>query len=664
MRIPLLTLCSLTAYAAHDFVTPAQADEVPIADGVRRADSSVPIATPIAALGVTSPEILDTASWSRSAADAVSAASVVGPDPLLAPSQREESRALTWRRYNGEAALTLAQTQSDRIQVEPADRSAEDSAIDASLLEKPVDLDKSAPRPTPPEAILSPLERPPTRLLNLETANQLDDGAVQFSIGLHQPLDNDSPVPATGNQLYYGTVDWGVTEDLQLGFSGQFFDDPTAQAIEGEFPDVTLFSLAPSVKYRVVNDEQFSLGVQGSAELFGFESDLFDTDDAGGSFAAGSLHLPMTYGPSSEFQLHLTPSVAFHPDSVNGEDFYGTIFSLGGGVSWQPSARWLFYSALNLPVGPGGNAIDPDDQSIDRQLAWTLGSRYNVTPKVGVDLYATNSLGVTPTTSILTAIPDGSGPLIGLRLSYTPDTGLGYRSSFRDTPLVALSDRDRQLVLDGFTLSTASTLQPGTVLATAGAGTNGDYNFGLAYSPDQDFQLEASIDEFGSEDRVTTEDSAGENLKYFLGARVRLLDQIQGDPLSLAVRVLGGRDTGRSGQLGTLFVDVPVTYQMGSRAALFFNPRLAAFFDNTRIGFGFGMNYEVARGLQLIGEVTPVLEGEPTVWAVGSRYQIPRSAVNLDLYATNAIGRYGLGSLAGDSQPRLGFNFNWIIGDR
>ncbi|NEQ96271.1 MAG: hypothetical protein F6K30_06040 [Cyanothece sp. SIO2G6] len=510
---------------------------------------------------------------------------------------------------------------------------------------------------------LSPLERQPTRLFNLETANQLADNALQLSAGFHQTLSNDSPQSATGGQLYYGSIDWGVTEDIQIGLAGQYFDDPPPRAIADEFPNITLYSIAPNVKYRILDQAQFDLGVQGSVELFSVDSSLFDTDGDDASQVVGSLHVPMTYDVGSEVQLHLTPGVSFFPGSINDTEFYDTIFSMGTGVSWQASERFTLYGTVNVPLGPGGNAISSDDQEIEQQVVWTVGSRYNVTPKVGVDLYATNGLGVTPATGILSFLPEGNDALVGLKLNYTPDLGLGYRSSFRDGSSEELSERDRQLLLDGFTLSTAQTVQPGSVLISAGGGTNDRFHASVAYSPDEDFQIEGLIEEFSSPNDLITEQVAGDNIKYALGAQLRLLNQQQGDPLSLGVRLLGGRDTDEDRQIGTLFADLPINYQVSDRTALFANPRFAAFSDEEVFGLGFGVNHEVLKGLQLIGEVTPVID-ETVVWAAGARYAVPQTAVSLDLYASNAAGRNGLGTLVGESDTNVGFNFNWLVGDR
>lgn len=513
---------------------------------------------------------------------------------------------------------------------------------------------------TAPETVSSPLERPPIRLVNFDTANQLPAGALYLSVGSHQTLPDASP--GTGTQIYHAAVDWGISDNLQLGIAGQSFDDTPLQAINGDGSSLTWVSFAPKLKYQAVETDRFALGVQGSVEWLFLSSSAFATDGED-TVALGGVQVPMSYTVTPDLQVHLTPEVAFYPDTLNGVDFYGTTLTLGTGVSWQPSDRWLTYGTLKVPLGPGGNAIDPTDQSQQRRLLWTVGTRYNATPRVGVDLYATNGFGITPANSTLAFIPDGSEPLVGLQLNYTPDTGLGYRSSFRQTDTTPLSDRDRQLLIDGFTLTTAHTLEPGTTALSLGAGTNGAFNTGLAYSPDDNLQLEGILEEFGSEGEVSPADSAGDNLKYQIGARLRLLNQFQGDPVSLSARILGGRDTDADQQIGTFFAELPVTYQASSQIAFLFDPKLAAFGDDTRVGLGLGLNYEVAPGLQLIGEVTPVVS-ESTIWAVGTRYRLPVAPVSLDLYATNAIGRHGLGTLVGEPGARLGVNVNWVIGGR
>ncbi|TVP68644.1 MAG: hypothetical protein EA342_04995 [Leptolyngbya sp. LCM1.Bin17] len=216
--------------------------------------------------------------------------------------------------------------------------------------------------------------------------------------------------------------------------------------------------------------------------------------------------------------------------------------------------------------------------------------------------------------------------------------------------------------LNGFTLTTAHTLDPGQVALTLGGGTNSNYSIGLAYSPDQALQIEAILEDFGSDDSVSAADTAGTTVRYMAGAKLQLFDQFQGDPVSLAVRLLAGRDMGQAGSTGVWNLDVPLTYQVNAQTALLVNPRLAAFGNTLTTGLGLGFNYYFAEGWQLLGEATPIFGDGRLVWALGSRYRLPNTAMYVDLYGTNAVGRHGLGTLVGQSGGRLGATFSWLVG--
>ncbi|MEL6131127.1 MAG: hypothetical protein AAFR30_14655, partial [Cyanobacteria bacterium J06628_4] len=531
MRVSLITLCTLAACAVQDYATPVQAQELPETDTTKTdisAPELEPTATPLSSVSPAAAPTTPTDPSSTIRPEAppqvlFSAPQSEGTDePTAEETENLPEREIVKPETSADAALYTCSDieESDIEEIDtasplpdtPSELTEEQSSLEAiqeqtssknthpcGLAEDVPTLQDSAAEESiatdttdgaaPEESIpntASPLERPPGRLFNVETANQLPADALQISVGTHQTLQDD--LPGTGNQLYYSSVEWGVTEDIQLGLAYQNFDDPPAQAVNGERPNISLESIAPSIKYRIVETEQFSVAVQGSVEYLSLSSELFDSKEDDSEHIVGSLQVPLTYTASPELQLHLTPGVSFFPDNINDSEFYDTVFTVGTGVSWQPSDRWLAYGALNFPIGPGGNAIDSNNSSIERQAIWTVGTRYNVTPKVGVDVYATNGFGSTPATAILAFIPDGDNPLLGVRLNYTPDIGLGYRSSYGETSVAPPSERDRQLQLDGFTLTTANTLEPGTVSLGAGAGTDGNYGLTLAYSPDQAFQ--------------------------------------------------------------------------------------------------------------------------------------------------------------------------------
>lgn len=611
MRILLVALLTLSASVVQAYATLAQA-QIPFESSVLDLSSSD--------LMISTASDLKPLQPARCLADADAA-------PVQTSSERSLTDSSLGNRHNCAWAQAIANTQA-----QAADLGA---------------------------AVRSPLERSPTRLFNLETANQLPARALLFQFGAHQTLADDSP--GTGSQLYYGGLDWGLSDDVQLSLSGQVYDDPPTRPINGQSPNTTLLSLAPSLKYRLLNTPQLGLSLQGSLESLLLSSALFDSGDGKDTRIVGAIHTPLTYRATPALHFHLTPGVSFFPQRLNNRELYGTLFTLGTGVSWQPAQQWLLYSTLNLPLGPGGNVINTD-QSIGRQPVWAVGTRHNLTPKTGLNLYATNGLGVTPATGILASIPAGDVLLLGLALNYAPDTSLKYRSSFAEATAEPLTERLSQLLVSGITLTTASTLPPGMLALSTGAGTNSNYSVGLAYSPDEAFQIDAILEDFGedfgSNSSASSVSAASDRWRYMVGAKLRLLDQRQGNAVSLSARILGGRNT-RS--IGVLFAELPITYQASPSTALFFNPKFAAFGNQIEVGLGLGVNYEIASGLQLLGEVTPVFGGDRTVWAVGTRYRFPSQPLSVDLYATNAMGRNGLGTLIGQADAQLGIGLNWLI---
>ncbi|NJM19007.1 MAG: porin [Richelia sp. RM2_1_2] len=509
----------------------------------------------------------------------------------------------------------------------------------------------------------SPLEQPPTRLFNLETANQLPKGSVQFTAGSHQANPADNRRGNTGYQNYYTSLDWGTTDKLQLSVAAQFFDDPTKTQINGTFPNLTVASFAPSAKYQVFKNERLKVAVSGAVELLELSSDpgLFNTTNKKSSeyFGIGKVEVPVTYNANQKLQLHFTPGVVFYPDKVKGADFYGTFVNLGAGISWQSSEKLNLFANGNLPLGPGGNTLNSQDNSISRKLLWTAGTRYAINPRAGIEVYGTNAFGATPTTSLLSFIPDGNEVIFGANVKYIFDFGQNYASSFGNKPDIPLSNRDKQLLLDGLTLSSASTLSPDQIRLTAGLTSGGNAKLNLMYGLANDLQLEIPIEQFGNDDNLSSSESFGNATKFGAGAKLRFLNQAQGDPFSLSLKVKGVRDSKRP-RVGTLSAEMPIVYQNSNTTALFFNPKAAFYRQQERFGLGLGINQVLSNKLQLIAEITSV-PGHELIWSTGLRYFESGADLGLDIYASNTSGQNGIGGLVADTSTNIGFNVHWLF---
>lgn len=496
----------------------------------------------------------------------------------------------------------------------------------------------------------APLETHPVSMFQFETANHLPARALELSFGFVQT--DPSKGAGTGNQNYFIGARYALSDRLTFGLDVQYYEDPVISPINGAFPAFGMDSLAASAKYRVFGGDRLSVSVMGSVEAFRFETATFGTQNGtDAEHVIGSLSLPMTYEMSEELQFHLTPGVSFFPEDLNGIPFYGTVGYLGLGASYHPTDRFSAYASVKVPFG-GGNTVS-NTAAITNVPIWSVGGRFNVTPVVAVEGYVTNGIGATPATSILSFWPDGDEVLFGGRIVWTPGKGPRYRPSYQF--LGELTQRDRDIQANGFTLASADTYDPGIVAAQGWYGTHDNYGAGLVWSPGQHGQIEFYTEHLADDGSVPAGLLASRNQRYMVGAKLRFLDGNSGDPMSLSVRVLGGREinTGTPGA-GVIYADATAGFQPTPRLSLIASPKIAAFGNNKVYGLGLGANFDLGNGLQLIGEATPVAgDGNGAVWAAGLRYSVPGMGLDLDLMAGNSVGSNGLGTLIAQDEPRV-----------
>ncbi|MGB8702091.1 MAG: pentapeptide repeat-containing protein, partial [Thermosynechococcaceae cyanobacterium] len=132
----------------------------------------------------------------------------------------------------------------------------------------PGTTDKTAYTPTP-------LEKPPIRLFNLETANQQPAGAITFNLGLRNFLNSQGRFGkggGLGRQVNPFHFDWGVSDRWQVSLSGNLFSDKLLRNIGNNDDPVTnepgavelkYFSGAAAVKYQFLKQEKLALSVLG-----------------------------------------------------------------------------------------------------------------------------------------------------------------------------------------------------------------------------------------------------------------------------------------------------------------------------------------------------------------------------------------------------------------
>ncbi|WP_353314948.1 hypothetical protein [Shimia sp. NS0008-38b] len=504
----------------------------------------------------------------------------------------------------------------------------------------------------------NPLDQWPTRIGSFETGNMYSAGTFELNVGARQTSPDDRA--GTGNQNYHGGGSYAFSDRFTMGLEAQNYIDPIGGPIAGQpglgpsgISQVETTEVALWGKYQIYATDQLSVTGLVSAELFrSLRSDLFGGwNTPQSNIAIGAIKAPITYTFSPKWQIHLTPGVTVMPDEVNGDRFYGTIVSLGAGVSYRPSQRISFFGTIEAPLS-GENTIDSSTGDWVKEPVWTAGGRYNVTPRVALEGYVTNGWGVTPATSIMTFWPDGDHILVGGRLVYTP--GDKIDESYRVLTLPA-TQAELNAQQDGFTLGTAATLEPGFVRSELWYGSGNNAGASVNFSTDRDTELQFIFEQYSDNSTSKPSIVPTTDVRYMLGPKLRFMDQDNGNPFSLAGRMLYGRQiSSDSVKVGVFYTDLIANYKTKSGLSFTASPKIAAWGSTELVGFGMGLGYNFGNGLELMAEVTPIArDGDETTWAAGARYHFGKSGFSVDAQATNAIGRQGIGGMIAQDDTRF-----------
>jgi len=511
------------------------------------------------------------------------------------------------------------------------------------------------------EYTLTPLQLTPFDPMTVETANTLPQGAFYTTYGANI-FSTGSEGAGTGLQVYNGSIDYGINKDLQIGVALSFFDDILSTRFNGRQTDFGFFSLAPRIKYKFIDKDNYDVAVIGSLEWLKVTSEngLFNGGDRSSqdNTLAGTIQVPFTYSFDDVYQWHVVGGLSVFPDTVNnGGDFYGTFFNIGTGISFKFAEQFGFFADVNVPLGPGGNSVNTRGD-IGKSVVWSAGLNYLHSPAVGVDLSITNRLGSTPATRLLAFPPDGGNVGVGLNVRYTPDIFANYAPNFGDTPMTPLTNRDKQLLFDGFILTTPNTIRQGTFSLDTGLSPN--YNFQLGYGLSNNAQLE-----FTGQQIADTDEPIGNSFKLGAATKLNFLNQANGDLFSFGIRGAFGESSDAGDGVGSFSAEAAFTYSANDNIALFFNPKAGLFGDNRILGAGLGVNFQPFPGLQFIGEVTPMVSNDPTVWAAGARYMPPKTNFGIGVYGSNAAGSTNISNVIRqkDNNVSVGFNVMWLLGN-
>ncbi|MEM8722358.1 MAG: hypothetical protein AAGE84_24210 [Cyanobacteria bacterium P01_G01_bin.39] len=533
------------------------------------------------------------------------------------------------------------------------------------------------------------------QLFSQPTAKYLGNGEVLINLDTRTfffPNLVEGGVDDDDSAVNFNTgFSWGISDDLQLTLQFQHVDS-SSPVKQGEFISNRTEDNEAALEFkgRIWRNAADTLALGGVVSAswgtrgFEFTRDGESTElNNRDTFV--SLAVPFTADVGDRWQFNFVPTVAFFRDESavffrripGDDDGFGTVFGLGAGASYQVSSRFSIFSDVFFPL-TGNNSINRASGDPDRAIVYNAGFRYLTNPRLGLDLYATNTFASYAPLS-LTGDRDFLG--VGANLVFMPDfiaANRQYSDRFESKGV-----ESERYTTDGFGLFDGGTIPNGDLSVQLQGGNQGVLT-AVRYGLLKDFEAGIFLDYVSSE---VDESEQG------ISGKIRLLNQAENDPVTVSAAVTAGLtnepfinfinndtdsfddlgldksvpiftpggDEGNSGKLIILTFALPINYEISQNTAAWVTPIFAYVqregleIGGFNVGGAISLSSEVSLtgevGANFFGEGNSFIDGELAdriPWTAGVRWQplsllgIDPSADNgdpyLELYLTNRVG--------------------------
>ncbi len=526
------------------------------------------------------------------------------------------------------------------------------------------------------------------------TAKHLERGEVTINLDTRTFFFPDLVRGAVDNEdsaVNFNTgFSWGITDELQLTLQFQHVDS-SSPVKQGDFISERTEDneAAIELKYNFWNnrlDKSLSSVFSASWGTRGF---MFTRDgeetEINNRDIFVSLAVPFTTDVGDRWQFNVSPTMAFFKDESavfyrrlpeDDDSSFGTVFGLGGGVTFKINSRLFAFSDVFLPL-TGNNSINRDSGEPDKAIAYNAGLRFLTNPRLALDLYATNTFASYAPLS-LTADRDFMG--LGANVVFMPDAVVANRKYRQDLNNQADTNF---FTTDGLAFFDGGTVPSGEFLFHLQNSSQGVLT-ALRYGILKDFEGGIFLDSVTGE---VDESEQG------ISGKVRLLNQAETSPFTLSAAATAsltnepfinfirnnadtfeaedldktipiftpGGDDGDRGKLLILTLSLPMQYEINSDTAVWFTPilgyaqRQGLEIGGFNLGGSLNLSQEVSTiieiGANLKGEGNSLVDGQRAnkiPWTVGVEW-LPLSLFgkqasnnnsdpNLKLYFTNRVG--------------------------
>ncbi len=449
---------------------------------------------------------------------------------------------------------------------------------------------------------------------------------------------------------------WGITNTSEITAAFYSFD-PVSIPRQGAYKPTVVDSAATydfafEFKQKLWENTSKTLAASGVVSLaglteprFGFSSSTQNLT-AKGNGIVPALALPITAKVTNRLSLTVSPTIAFFPDDsalflhrlpLPNSGAFGTTFGLSGSASYLLNSRLLLWGDAFVPF-VGNNSLSGSSGLPAKAIAFNAGIRYLLNPRLGLDLFATNTFGTFGPVN-LTADRGNIGAGIGV--IFLPGAIPANRDDFPDSFDGQYRKKDTPLTTDGLGFFDGGTVPAGRFLAQFQAGSNGVMT-ALRYGATRDLELGTYLDYvFGNKD----ESEQG------IQAKGRFLNQADGDPFTLAF----------AASLG-----------VGNEPVFNIPNNNASSFANTGRGksvpFLFGGQLQPGNALYIATASLPLqyqFSRDTAIWATPTLGYVQRSGLAvLGLTAGGSLRVYGDFSVLGELGVNFGTDGNAFINNR
>ncbi|MEL6550318.1 MAG: hypothetical protein AAFQ54_08750 [Pseudomonadota bacterium] len=471
----------------------------------------------------------------------------------------------------------------------------------------------------------------------------IPEGSFSMRVGSTFSTEGDG----TGTQSYSGGLTWRPAGwQATYGFEIQAFDDPPRMPVNGTTGNLTFAGLAFNSSFALREGPIWDAALHGSVGGFRYSQEIIDEDE---DFVLARAALPVTYALSDQLTLTGAVSATVGPEEFGTVSGVGQRYAVGLGATFRPTNRLEFYGAAKALFREGDQFDDDGGDEI-----YTFGGRYALTADLALDVFATNAFSNTRILSDMVFPGEGGDAVIGVNLDYRPSRQGQSAPRFRH----GAGPQPRTLAFgDGFSVLSPETVGTDRLRLVGGGHSGGQALAGFVISADPHWQYETYFEQYDLEDANPFRAGDDEGVRFLIGGRWQPLSEADGDPLSLGLHTLVGRDTGKP-TVGVAYASLLAGRQIAP--ALYGRVNLATglFGDDEITGLGSGLTLDLTERMQGIFEYTYV-DGADEVISAGARYILPGDGMAIDVYATNAAGLRGIGGLLAQDDYSVGVSVSF-----